>query len=410
MYNDYEFDVLEVHPSGLLSYQSGKVTTSRKFKMSCEYAEEFVLRQLGKFWSAATPYATPPSAGYPSPVLPVPFPFDWSNGQPKKYGRMNLVASSFSIEPLSAACFGNNLIGDRVPVGDPADIGQMAMYFEPTPINPDPLDPPVDNSCCECIVTISYEENPCDCCGYEPGDRDWVVDQYILPGTCLSVERNPAYEMVTIPSANLVWRDMPNSTPDEQVRRQLRSDSYAYRIIPKADIIVSWHNVPVRNICAIENHLRDFRGAVNDQAWGDVLDCDAAPTDSAACGCGQYEPETILFVDFQEDRSKRTDAFGGNYLISTDTANNMNTTTLKLVFKQKRVERPTPTASYSDSDDCPDDNDEAYGWNHLMFDQASGGEAADDFGGEWMRVAVDNATEDPLFPIKNFVDIFYPVL
>jgi hypothetical protein len=395
-YNDYEFDVLEVHPSGLLSYQSGKVTTSRKFKMSCEHAEEFVLRQFGKFWSAGTP----------SPVLPVPFPFDWSNGQPKKYGRMNLVASSFSIEPLSAACFGNNLIGDRVPVGDPADIGQMAMYFEPTPSDPDPADPPVDNSCCECIVTISYEENPCDCCGYDPADRDWVVDQYILPGTCLSVERNPAYEMVTIPSANLVWADMPSSTEADQVRRQLRSDSYAYRIIPKADIIVSWHNVPVRNLCAIENHLRDFRGAVNDQSWGDVLQCDAAPTDSAACGCGQYEPETILFVDFQEDRSKRTDAFGGNYLIASDTANNMNTTTLKLIFKQKRVERLTPTASYSDSDDCPDDNDEAYGWNHLMFDRDSD----DTFGAEWMRVAVDNATEDPLFPIKNFVDIFYPVL
>ena len=402
MYNDYTFDdVLEVHPSGLLSYQSGKVTTSRKFKMSCENAEEFVLRQFGKFWSAGTP----------SPILPIPFPFDWTDGQVRKHGRMNLVASSFSIEPLSAACFGNNLPDIRTAMGDPADIDQMALYFKVTPAdnvfdieNPDFV--PVDNSCCECIVTISYEENPCDCCGYDPDDHDWVVDQYILPGTCLSVERNPAYEMVTLPSANLVWRDMPSSTSDEQVRRQLRSDSYAYRIIPKADIIVSWHNVPVRNLCAIENHLRDFRGAVNDQSWGDVLQCDAAPTESAACGCGQYEPETILFVDFQEDRSKRTDAFGGNYLIASDTANNMNTTTLKLIFKQKRVERLTPTASYSDSDDCPDDNDEAYGWNHLMFDRDSD----DTFGAEWMRVAVDNATEDPLFPIKNFVDIFYPVL
>jgi hypothetical protein len=395
IYNDYDFDVLEVHPSGLLSYQSGKVTTSRKFKMSCEYAEEFVLRQFGKFWSAETP----------SPVLPVPFPFDWTTDQVRKHGRMNLVASAFSIEPLSAACFGNNLPEERQEIGDPADIDHMALYFKPTPGDPDPEDP-VDNSCCECIVTISYEENPCDCCGYDPDAHDWVVDEYILPGTCISVERNPAYEMVTLPSANLVWKDMPKSTEAEQVKRQLRSDSYAYRIIPKADIIVSWHNVPVRNLCAIENHLRDFRGAVNDQSWGDVLQCDAAPTDSAACGCGQYEPETILFVDFQEDRAKRTDAFGGNYLIASDTANNMNTTTLKLIFKQKRVERLTPTASYSDSDDCPDDNDEAYGWNHLMFDRDSD----DTFGAEWMRVAVDNATEDPLFPIKNFVDIFYPVL
>lgn len=396
MYNDYTFDdVLEVHPSGLLSYQSGKVTTSRKFKMSCEHAEEFVLRQFGKFWSAGTP----------SPILPVPFPFDWTDGQVRKHGRMNLVASSFSIDPLSAACFGNNLPDIRTVIGDPANIDQMALYFKVTPSEPDPEDP-VDNSCCECIVTISYEENPCDCCGYDPDAHEWVVDADILPGTCLSVERNPAYEMVTIPSANLVWTDMPSSTPDEQVRRQLRSDSYAYRIIPKADIIISWNNVPVRNLCAIENHLRDFRGTVNDLAWGNVLNCDAAPNAPTACGCGQYEPETILFVDFQEDRSKRTDAFGGNYLISTDTANNMNTTTLKLVFKQKRVERPTPTASYSDSNDCPDENDEAYGWNHLMFDRDSD----ETFGGEWMRVAVDNATEDPLFPTRSFSDIFYPVL
>ena len=85
---------------------------------------------------------------------------------------------------------------------------------------------------------------------------------------------------------------------------------------------------------------------------------------------------------------------------------NMNTTTLKLVFKQKRIERPTPTASYSDTNPCPDDDDEAYGWNHLFFDRNT----EDDSPGEWMRVAVDNAMEDPLFPLKNFVDIFYPVL
>lgn len=212
--------------------------------------------------------------------------------------------------------------------------------------------------------------------------------------------------MLTLPNGNLVWRDLPSVTDDEQRARQLKSDSYAYKIIPKADIIVSWHNVPVRNICAIENHLRNFRGTVNDQSWGDVLQCDAAPEDSAACGCGQYEPETIMFIDYQEDRSKRTDAFGGNFLVANDTANNMNTTTLKLIFKQKRIERPTPTASYSDTDPCPDNDDEAYGWNHLFFDRNT----EDDSPGEWMRVAVDNATEDPLFLLKNFVDIFYPVL
>jgi hypothetical protein len=211
--------------------------------------------------------------------------------------------------------------------------------------------------------------------------------------------------MLTLPNGNLIWKDLPSSTEDEQIARQLKSDSYAYKIIPKADIIVSWHNVPVRNICAIENHLRNFRGTVNDLAWGDVLQCDAAPVAPTACGCGQYEPETIMFIDYQEDRSRRTDAFGGNFLNSGDPANNMNTTTLKLIFKQKRIEIPN-SETYSDSNGCPDDNDEAYGWNHLFFDRNT----EDDSPGEWMRVAVDNATEDPLFPLKSFSDIFYPVL
>jgi hypothetical protein len=389
MYNDYEFDVLEVHPSGLLSYQSGKVTTSRKFKMSCEHAEEFALRQFGKFWSAGTPL----------PVLPIPFPFDWTDGQVRKHGRMNLVASSFSIEPLSAACFGNNLPDERTPIGDPANIDQMALYFKVTPANPEEVQP--NNSCCECIVTISYEENPCDCCGYDPDAHEWVVDDYILPGTCLSVERNPAYEMVTLPSANLVWRDMPRDTPEQQRARQLRADSYAYKIIPKADLIVSWHNVPVNAICAIESHLREFRGKVNETAWGSVMSCDAYTELESGFGgvvCEQYDPETIMFVDYQEDRSRRTDAFGGNYLIASDTANNMNTTTLKLIFKQKRVERTTaPTV---------DDPYLSYGWNHLFFDRNT----EDESPGEWMRVGVDNETQDAIFPPMDFSDIFYPPL
>jgi len=398
MYNDYDFDVIAIDPSGFLNYQSGKASSSLKFVMSCEHAEEFALRQMGKFWTEAAP----------SPVLPVPFPFDDFVNQTRGFGRMNLVATGFSIEPLSAACFGNNLVDRTASITDPADILTMSLYFRESPA---PEEEQPDNSCCECVVTLTYEENPCDCCGYDqnsisPTYREWVVDDYILPGTCVSVERNPAYEMLTLPNGNLVWRDLPSVTDDEQRARQLKSDSYAYKIIPKADIIVSWHNVPVRNICAIENHLRNFRGTVNDQSWGDVLQCDAAPEDSAACGCGQYEPETIMFIDYQEDRSKRTDAFGGNILVAGDPAHNMNTTTLKLIFKQKRIERPTPTASYSDTDPCPDNDDEAYGWNHLFFDRNT----EDDSPGEWMRVAVDNATEDPLFPLKNFVDIFYPVL
>jgi hypothetical protein len=312
---------------------------------------------------------------------------------------MNLVATGFSIEPLSAACFGNNLSTPRAPVGDPADINTMALYFDEGE--------GADNSCCECVVTLTYEENPCDCCGYDntngasPTYREWVVNEYILPGTCISTERNPSYEMFTLPNGGLSWENLPAGSAE----RQLKPDSYAYKIIPKADIIVHWHNVPVRNLCAIENHLRGFRGSVNDQAWGDVLQCVAAPEDSAACGCGQYEPETIMFIDYQEDRSKRTDAFGGNFLNAGSPTNNMNTTTLKLIFKQKRIERPSPTASYSDTNPCPDNDDEAYGWNHLFLDR----EGPVDGTGDWMRVVVE-ATGEPLFELKNFVDIFYPVL
>jgi hypothetical protein len=389
MYNDYDFDVIAIDPSGFLNYQSGKASSSLKFVMSCEHAEEFALRQMGKFWTEAAP----------SPVLPVPFPFDEFTDQPRGYGRMNLVATGFSIEPLSAACFGNNLSTPRAPVGDPADINTMALYFDEGE--------GADNSCCECVVTLTYEENPCDCCGYDntngasPTYREWVVNEYILPGTCISTERNPSYEMFTLPNGGLSWENLPAGSAE----RQLKPDSYAYKIIPKADIIVHWHNVPVRNLCAIENHLRGFRGSVNDQAWGDVLQCDAAPEDSAACGCGQYEPETIMFIDYQEDRSKRTDAFGGNFLNAGSPTNNMNTTTLKLIFKQKRIERPSPTASYSDTNPCPDNDDEAYGWNHLFLDR----EGPVDGTGDWMRVVVE-ATGEPLFELKNFVDIFYPVL
>ncbi len=403
MYSDYEFDVIAVAPSGLLTFQSGRVTSSMKYEMSCENAEEFALRQIGKFWTTTQK----------SPILPAPFPFDGSADQSRKFGRMNLVATSFTIEPHSEKCFGQNLAIDRKFVGDPADIDSMALYFTPTPAEEDPEDPfdTSVNNCCKCVVTINYEENPCDCCGYDQNVlsetyRQWVTHDELLPGTCISSERNPSYEMLTLPTGNLVWKDLPSTTEDEQVARQLKSDSYAYKIIPKADIIIHWHNVPVRHLCAIENHLRGFRGTVNDLAWGDVLNCDAAPVSPSACGCGQYEPETIMFIDFQEDRSRRTDAFGGNYILASDPTNNMNTTTLKLIFKQKRIEKPTPTASYSDSDDCPDDNDEAYGWNHLFFDRNT----EDDSPGEWMRVAIDNEAEDPLFKLRSFSDIFYPVL
>lgn len=410
MYNDYTFAVEPVHTSGMIQYQSGHATSVRKFKILCEFAEEFALRQIGKYFAYDPEDAE--EVLYGSPVLPAPFPFDGTAAL--NYGRVNLVATSFSIEPLSGCCFKVRYTTEetgsarQTNVADPTDLQQMEGYFAKTSEFPggDGDDIDEENSDCFCIVNITYEENPCDCVAFNNTTKEWEAHEFILPNTCLAVERNPSYEMFTLPTANLIWKDLPGETDEEQAARQLKSDSFAYMVIPKADIIVHWNNVPVRHLCAIENHLRSFRGKVNLAAWGDVLNCDAEPDNPAACGCGQYEPETILFIDFQEDRSKRTDAFGGFSGSSAGgfSAKNMNTTTLKLVFKQKRIDKPTPTASYSDSDDCPDDNDEAFGWNHLFYDRVE-----DESPGEWMKVVVESTLE-PIFRPISFNTILYPLL
>jgi hypothetical protein len=406
MYNDYDFDVEPVHPSGMIQYQSGKATSIRKFKVLCEFAEEFALRLIGKYF-AYDPEDVE-TVLYDSPVLPSPFPFDGTSAL--NYGRVNLVATSFSIEPISDCCFKVRYTTEetgserQTKVTDPTSLNQMEAYFAKTTEESGQTQDDIDeeNAECFCMVSITYEENPCDCVAFNNTDKEWEAHPFVLPNTCLSVERNPSYEMFTLPNGGLSWEGLPSGSAE----RQLKPDSYAYKIIPKADIIVHWHNVPLRHLCAIENHLREFRGSVNSVPFGDAINCDAAAVNPAACGCGQYEPETILFIDFQEDRSKRTDAFGGFSGSIGDgfSAKNMNTTTLKLIFKQKRIEKPT-SASYSDSDDCPDDNDEAYGWNHLFLDR----EGPVDGTGDWMRVVVE-ATGDPLFPLKSFNTIFYSLL
>ena len=391
MYNDYNFKVEGVHPSGIPNYQSGHATATRKFKVEARKAEEFAIRQLGKFYTATSRY----------PVLPAPFPFDDSLGLSLRRGRLNLVATGFTIEPLSTCCFNNN--GDsETGIEKTTDIDQMEVYFDTSegpPAEEDPANPELDNTQCIATVTIFYEENICDCAIFNNTTEEWEVNDDLLPGTCLSVERNPSYEMYTLPNGNLVWEDLPTGTDAENAARRLKAETYAFKIIPKSDIIVWWHNVPVSRLCTIETHLAKFRGCVNDLAWGSVLQCDRLPDEgSVSCGCHEYEPETILFIDWQEDRSKRTDAFGG---MSDSPEYNMNTTTLKLMFKQKRIEKDT-TASYSDSDECPDENDIVYGWNHLFLDRETGLD-------EWMRVVVET-TGQPIFPLKSFTNIMYPDL
>lgn len=333
IYDDYTFIVEAVHPSGLLSYQSGHASSSRKFRLPCENAEEFVLRQLGKFYS---PDITE------TPALPAPFPFD-TNGE-SGYGQLNMVASAFSIEPISPSCFNVLWVKDsedQTHIDNPVSFSHSEQYFYRT--EPDLAEKP-DDECCHCIATISYEENPCDCITFNEDGGEWEAHPFILPNTCISVERNPSYEMFTLPNGNLVWADLP-----EGYDRRLKQDSFAYKVIPKADIIVSWHNVPVNKLCQIESHLKEFRGTVNDAEWGEQLSCDDIGSDSGIPGCSFYEPETIMFIDFQEDRQFRTDAFGG---MRTDgPASNRNTTTLKLIFKQKRIVVPANQSNSSSDDD-----------------------------------------------------------
>jgi hypothetical protein len=376
IYNDYTFDVQAVHPSGLITYQSGKATSQRRFKVLAEHAEEFALRMIGKFYDTSV-------LGPEFPALPAPFPFDSTANL--GYGQLNLVASDFSIEALSVCSFNNTHTGEGSGdvesdlITDPTLLSQMERYFD------DELDS--DNSDSHSIVVISYTENPCDCAVFNYTTKQWEVDEEILPHTCISVERNPAYEMFTLPNGNLVWEDIADAD-----NRRLKADSYAYKIIPKADIIVHWNNVPVNRICQIETHLTQFRGCVNESAWGGLLFCDYVA--GTGDGCSQYEPETILFVDWQEDRSKRTDAFGGMRIGDQD--DNRNTTTLKLFFKQKRIfEAANTTNSRSD-----DDVDRVYGWNHLFLDRETGDDV-------WMRVLIET-TGLPLFPLRAFSDIMYP--
>jgi len=384
-YNEYTFEVKEVmFQEGLPQFSSGHVKAARKFVMSCRNAEEFALRMLGKFYAESVS---------PSPYLPAPYPFVPATSD--NWGQLNMVARAFTILPISACMFQMSYLNvdedeETELVTDPTNMLQMGQYFDRSVDG--------DDSESKCVVTIQYEENPCDCIKFHVNNAEWVPHENIYPGTCISVERNPAYEMFTLPNGGLIWEGIPIDDA------ALKPDSYAYKVIPKADIIVHWHNVPVNRLCQIENHLMKYRGGVNDLPWGDMLSCDYVDPEtpvnpySDECSndtrCKQYEPETILFVDWQEDRSQRTDGFGGMRI--GNPFDNRNTTTLKLNFKQKRIYVPANlTDAYTENDVCV-----IAGWNHLFLDREKGVDL-------WLRVLVA-ATGDPIFPLINFSDIFYP--
>jgi hypothetical protein len=380
-------NVTTVHPSAQLSYSSGKGSTSRTFRMSCEFAEEFALRQLGKWWEDGV---------WETPELPAPFPVQEITAAGSQ-GRMNLVATGFSIKASTTCCFNNNAFRCNDPeecayITDPASMSQLERYFwsEEAVVEV----PALSNDECWCEVTIDYADNPCDCIWWNSniGEKRWMVQDNILSGTCISTIRNPSYQLLTLPNSNLVWSELPDG-PD----RRVKHDTHAYQLIPQSDIVVSWHNVPVSQLCKILTHLSGFRNQVNLEEWGAYLACqvDSQESESGEINlCQNFEPETVLFVDYEEDRSQRTTAFGPiNQAVGTA---DMNTTTLKLYFKEKTVLDPF--------------DDKRYGWNHMFSDRSRPGTNVP----VMMRVGIDKengggATQN-LYPTKDFTNILNPTL
>lgn len=370
MYNSYTYLVEAIHPSGLISYDGGQATGTRRFKVPCRYANEFALRMLGKYYSV--------SEGFLLPILPIRWPYNPEGTTITAEGQFNLIAVGFSIEPHCIPCFnvqygeGETIYDD---ITDPQSVTQMETYYGASLGGASQV-PGEAESDCSCTVIVQYQESPYDCTYFE--------NAALMDETAISVERNPSYEMYTLPSRALVWEDLQDG-PD----KALKPDSHAYIIVPKADVVIHWHNIPVSLLCNIETHLAAFRGCVNSESFDSVIHCtdeydQPGMTDTGSEDCAQYEAETLLFVDFAEDRSKRTNCFGP-----------MDTTTMKLFFKHKRV---------VDSSD----GDAVKGWNHLWFDRGSDGTA----GKMWERVAVDNDTvvNEPLFPLKSFSALMNPTI
>lgn len=376
----YLFDVVAEHPdgasSGVPSYTGGQATAVRSFLVSCDNAQEFALRQIGKFYREGV-YTVPQlPAEFPRTNMHAPNSFPWLSEQ-----QFYLVASSFEIRPASGCCFNNEFSASRVDpklkpvcITDPENIEQMERYYGIVLVNGS-LER-ADNNECKCIVRINYTERPWDC------DHESVTQ--LLPNTAIAVERNSAYEMYTLPNRNLYWDDIN--------RQQLKGDTYAYIVVPRADVLVYWYNVPVKYLCAIEAHLANYRGTVNKSKFNLLANCVCASAegDCGASGTGDdlcgYEEETMLFVDFSERREDRTRAFGV-----------MNTTTLVLEFKHKRVP--------IDVDDETGKVLSVGGHNHLWSDK----EVHSTNLGCWTRVDQKFGNSyKPLFPPQNWDKIMDP--
>ena len=382
----FPFTVRAEYPSGNPQYNGSKVTAERVFLVHCGYAEQLALRLLGKY------YLVSDDETYTTPILPAPWP-KWENqiapGTPDLpysnnctvSARLNMVARTFSIEPVTGCCF-NATSQDREEdlldtIENPTYVSELERNFlvEAGALPGDPYLVATEGEC-YCRVRVQYEERPWDCAYPEVA---------IMPNTAIAVERNASYEMYTLPNRNLEWKNL--QAPD----RFLKGDSYAVQIVPKCDITVYWFNVPVAKMCEIEAHLAMYRGKVNEHNFEMLAECLCEAEDGQSCDDADnsgspwnacvFEPETLLFVDWSEDLNARTRGF-----------HKMNTTTLKLHFKQKRVARDSVAEPIA-------------GWNHLFIDR----DGANDFISGWQRVVKKvGGIEQDLFMKTDFDLIMNP--
>lgn len=379
------FEVTPVHPSGVPQIADGKVTVVRQFQVKWENTEEFMLRVLGKYQQRST---ETPDTGHDDlvafPVLPARYP---SNSY-------NLYASSVSVDmSKSSQCSFNNDIdsesgGDSVPVDDIQDYDRLEKYYfaEDSAVS--------KNSDLFSVVSVTYTEAEWDCTQFDGAE--------ILVNTGVRTEVNPSYEVYTLPSRNLFFSDM---TQSDEVDNSLKDDTKAYTIIPKEDIIVHWSNIPVGKLCSIYNHLSKYRGKVNSCVFGATFFCmRESDLCSGSCPpgetcCEAYEKETLLFMDYEEDFSRRTQGFDNGDRLIEPPRNNMNTTTLKLHFKCKSVKVM--------SEEEPGEVAAEYGWNHMPFDHSATGSDID----RWGRVKVKTGdTDKDLFEQIDFRGMFEPLI
>ena len=342
-------------PFAVPKYAGGSMTASRSFRVPCRNAQEFAFRQMGRYYEAGL---------YEDPWLPAEFPWDADDNTEMP----RMVAIGFDITPVAECCFHAGLSEETQSLVNTESWSTMERYY----YTDAEVGEGASNSECDCLVRIDYANPPWNCV-----DTDFEIGT-LLQHTAIRVRRTSGYELFTVPTRSLVWDDLPDGAD-----KQLKGDSNATILIPKADISIEWFNIPTRYLCQVGSHLDAFRNTVNQEVFGDFLDCESySETSGSAATCNDYEAETMLFVDWEEIEQYRTNCFRF-----------MDSTAIRIRIKQKRIVDPVDSA--------------VKGWNHLYSDRTRG----DTPTGKWMRVkqqGVGAATD--LFKIQSWANLLNPTL